>query len=61
MSKHQANDFPEDSHSAHVVREDQRVRLAIVDDDDEVGDALVEVLTDQGFHAERKRRGFGYR
>ncbi|WP_327115691.1 response regulator transcription factor [Nocardia sp. NBC_01730] len=33
------------------------MRLAIVEDDDEVGDALVEVLTDQGFLAERMRRG----
>ncbi|MFC9897828.1 response regulator transcription factor [Nocardia sp. NPDC127579] len=31
------------------------MRLAIVEEDDEVGDALVDALTDQGFRAERVR------
>lgn len=33
------------------------MRLAVVEDDDDVGDALVEVLTDHGFSTERKTRG----
>ncbi|MEV6323760.1 response regulator transcription factor [Nocardia sp. NPDC051787] len=33
------------------------MRLVIIEDDDDVGDALVEVLTEQGFHAERRPRG----
>ncbi|NNH69248.1 response regulator transcription factor [Nocardia uniformis] len=33
------------------------MRLAVVEDDDEVGDALVEVLTDNGFIPERQTRG----
>ncbi|WP_280509291.1 response regulator transcription factor [Nocardia farcinica] len=33
------------------------MRLAVVEDDDGVGDALVEALTARGFRADRKRRG----
>ncbi|BCK55330.1 response regulator transcription factor [Nocardia wallacei] len=33
------------------------MRLLIVEDDEDVGDALVEVLTEHGYHAERKTRG----
>ncbi|MFI9506373.1 response regulator transcription factor [Nocardia sp. NPDC052566] len=33
------------------------MRLAVVEDDDGVGDALVEALNARGFQAERKRRG----
>jgi DNA-binding response OmpR family regulator len=36
---------------------DRRVRLAVVEDDDGVGDALVEALNARGYRAERKRRG----
>lgn len=39
------------------MRQDRIVRLAVVEDDDDVGDALVEVLTDHGFSTERKTRG----
>lgn len=34
-----------------------RIRLGIVEDDDDVGDALVEVLGEYGYRAERKTRG----
>lgn len=37
--------------------DDRRVRLAVVEDDDGVGDALVEALNARGYRAERKRRG----
>lgn len=37
--------------------EDRRVRLAVVEDDDGVGDALVEALAARGYRAERMRRG----
>ncbi|SUD48179.1 Sensory transduction protein regX3 [Nocardia otitidiscaviarum] len=34
-----------------------RVRLLLIEDDDISGDALVDMLTERGFDAERKRRG----
>lgn len=49
--------FPGDSPDDPSVRQDRGVRLAVVEDDDEVGDALVEVLTDYGFTTERTTRG----
>ncbi|GAB2683073.1 response regulator transcription factor [Nocardia goodfellowii] len=33
------------------------MRVVVVEDDDDVGEALVEVLTEQGFEVERKSRG----
>lgn len=41
----------------HPLWDDRRVRLAVVEDDDGVGDALVEALNARGYRAERKRRG----
>lgn len=49
--------FPGDSPDDPSVRQDRGVRLAVVEDDDEVGDALVEVLTDYGFTTERTTHG----
>lgn len=56
-SKHKPITLPDGQHTDPAVVDDRYVRLAVVEDDDEVGDALVEVLTDHGFVAERKTRG----
>jgi DNA-binding response OmpR family regulator len=37
--------------------EGRRIRFGVVEDDDDVGDALVEVLEEYGYRAERKSRG----
>jgi DNA-binding response OmpR family regulator len=39
------------------ICEDRRVRLVVVEDDEAVAAALVDALTDRGYHVDRKRRG----
>lgn len=56
-SKDKTITLPDGQHPDPAMGDDLHVRLAVVEDDDEVGDALVEVLTDHGFVAERKTRG----
>ncbi len=49
-----AGDTPSDD---PLTDDDPRVRVVVVEDDDEVGEALVEILEDSGYRVDRKSRG----